>query len=38
MFAAADIYASSSALANLFPYLKDDVRVAAFGAKLSHRR
>ncbi len=38
MFAAADIYASSSALANLFPYLKDDARVAAFGAKLSHRR
>ena len=38
MFAAADIYASSRALANLFPYLKDDARVAAFGAKLSHRR
>lgn len=38
MFAAADIYASSSALANLFPYLKDDARVAAFGAKLSLRR
>jgi len=38
MFAAADIYASSPALANLFPYLKDNARVAAFGAKLSHRR
>jgi demethylmenaquinone methyltransferase/2-methoxy-6-polyprenyl-1,4-benzoquinol methylase len=38
MFAAADIYASSQALANLFPYLKDDARVVAFGAKLSHRR
>ncbi len=37
MFAAADIYASSQALANLFPYLKDDARIAAFGAKLSHR-
>jgi len=38
MFAAADIHASSPALANLFPYLKHDARVVAFGAKLSHRR
>ncbi len=38
MFAAADIYASSQALANLFPYLKGDARVVAFGAELSHRR
>ncbi len=38
MFAAADIYASSQALANLLPYLKDDARVVAFGAKLSRRR
>ena len=38
MFAAADIYASPRALANLFPYLKDDARVVAFGAKLSSRR
>jgi hypothetical protein len=37
-FAAADIYASSQAVANLFPYLNDDARVVAFGAKLSHRR
>ena len=37
MFAAADVYASSQALANLFRYLKDDARVVAFGAKLSHR-
>lgn len=37
MFAAADIYASSEALANLFPYLKHDARIVAFGAKLSHR-
>ena len=37
-FAAADIYASPPALANLFPYLKDDPRVVAFGAKLSHVR
>ena len=38
MFAAADIYASPQALDNLFPYLKSDARVVAFGAKLSHRR
>ncbi len=38
MFAAADVYASPQALANLFPYLKNDARVVAFGAKLSHRR
>ena len=37
-FAAADIYASPQALANLFPYLKGDARVVAFGAKLSRRR
>ena len=35
-FAAADIYASPEALANLLPHLKDDARVVAFGAKLSH--
>jgi SAM-dependent methyltransferase len=38
MFAAADIYASSQTLANLFPHLKADARVAAFGAKLSPGR
>jgi SAM-dependent methyltransferase len=38
MFAAPDIYASSQALDNLFPYLRDDARVVAFGAKLSRRR
>jgi len=38
MFAAADVYASPQALANLLPYLKDDARVVALGAKLSHRR
>ncbi|MCI0403121.1 MAG: protein-L-isoaspartate O-methyltransferase [Acidobacteria bacterium] len=38
MFAAADIYASPQALDNLFPSLKSGARVAAFGAKLSHRR
>jgi hypothetical protein len=38
MFAAADVYASPQALANLVPYLKNDARVAAFGAKLSLRR
>jgi SAM-dependent methyltransferase len=36
MFAAPDAYASPQVLANLWPYLKDDARVAAFGAKLSH--
>lgn len=38
LFAAPDVYASPQALANLFPYLKDDARIVAFGAKLSHRR
>jgi precorrin-6B methylase 2 len=38
LFAAPDVYASPEALANLFPYLKDDARVVVFGAKLSHRR
>jgi hypothetical protein len=38
LFAAPDVYASPQALANLLPYLKDDARVVAFGAKLSHRR
>jgi len=38
MFAAGDVYASLQALENLFPYLKNDARVCAFGAKLSHHR
>ena len=37
MFAAADVYASPQALGNLFPYLTDDARVVAFGAKLSRQ-
>ena len=37
-FAAADIYASPQALANLLPYLRDDARVVAFGAKFSRQR
>jgi SAM-dependent methyltransferase len=37
MFAAPDIYASAEALANLLPYLNADVRMIAFGAKLSRR-
>ncbi len=37
-FAAPDIYASPQALDNLFLYLRGNARVAAFGAKLSHRR
>lgn len=35
MFAAADVYASEQALQNILPHLKDNARVAAFGAKLS---
>jgi SAM-dependent methyltransferase len=38
MFAAADVYASEEALANIFPHLSDKARVAAFGAKLSSSR
>jgi len=37
-FAAPDTYASAESLANLLPYLKDDGRIVAFGAKLSRRR
>jgi|SRR5713101_6042886 len=36
-FAAADIYASPQALDNLFPCLKDDARIVAFGAKFTRR-
>ena len=35
MFAAPDVYASEGALQNILPHVKDDARVAAFGAKLS---
>jgi SAM-dependent methyltransferase len=35
IFAAADVYASESALSNVLPYLKDSARIAIFGAKLS---
>jgi hypothetical protein len=38
MFAAADVYASEEALANIFPHLNEKARVAAFGAKLSNSR
>ncbi|MEP6923650.1 MAG: methyltransferase domain-containing protein [Pyrinomonadaceae bacterium] len=38
MFAASDVYASAEALENIFPHLKDNARVAAFGAKLSSNR
>ena len=36
MFAAPDVYASKEALENIRPHLRDNARVAAFGAKLSH--
>lgn len=35
LLGAPDIYACPAALANLYPYLKDDAHVVAFGAKLS---
>jgi ubiquinone/menaquinone biosynthesis C-methylase UbiE len=38
MFAAADVYASEEALENIFPYLRENARVVAFGAKLSSSR
>lgn len=38
MFAAPDVYASEAALANIFPHLSDNARIAAFGAKFSHGR
>jgi SAM-dependent methyltransferase len=38
MFAAPDVYASDSALANILPYLKSHARIAIFGAKLSDGR
>ena len=38
MFAAADVYACPQSLANVFPSLKNDACVVAFGAKLSHCR
>ncbi len=38
MFAAADIYASKQALENILPYLRENARVVAFGAKLSYHR
>ncbi len=38
MFAAPDVFASEDALSNIFPHLKENARVALFGAKLSGRR
>lgn len=38
MFAAADVYASADALENIFPHLKNNARIAAFGAKSSSHR
>jgi hypothetical protein len=36
LFAAPDLYASPEAVTNLTSYLRDDARVAVFGAKLSN--
>jgi len=38
MFAAPDVYASDEALDNIIPHLRENARVAAFGAKLSSHR
>ena len=38
MFAAPDVFASETALAHILPRLKDQARVAIFGAKLSDNR
>jgi ubiquinone/menaquinone biosynthesis C-methylase UbiE len=38
MFAAADVYGSEEALENIFPHLKENARVVAFGAKFSSNR
>jgi tRNA A58 N-methylase Trm61 len=38
LMGAPDAYASPRAVENLLRYLKDDARIVAFGAKLSHRR
>jgi SAM-dependent methyltransferase len=38
MFAAPDVFTSESALANILPHLKNQARVAIFGAKLSGGR
>ena len=38
MFAAADVYASQEALDNIFPHLRKNARVVAFGAKFSSHR
>lgn len=36
MFAAADVYASEEALENIFPHLRENARVVAFGYKYSN--
>jgi len=38
MFAAPDVYASEEALENIFSHLRDNARIAAFGAKFSRTR
>ncbi|MBI1807793.1 MAG: methyltransferase domain-containing protein [Ignavibacteria bacterium] len=38
MFAAADVYASEEALENIFPHVRENARVALFGAKTSSNR
>ena len=38
MFAAADVYGSQQVLDNIFPHLRDNARVVAFGAKIASHR
>lgn len=38
MFAAPDVFASQEALSNIFPNLKENARIAIFGAKISNGR
>lgn len=38
MFAAADVYVSEEALANILPHLRDNARIVVFGAKSSSHR
>jgi len=38
MFAAADVYGSQEALDNIFPHLRENARVVAFGYKYSNNR
>lgn len=38
MFAAPDVFSSDDAISNIFSHLKENARIAIFGAKISNRR